>query len=340
VGYFSKEKNSPQGYNLACIMVLPPYQRSGYGKLLIDISYELSKIEGNIYASPEKPLSDLGEIAYRKYWIIIILKHLIVTSSTRSQLLSDTTTTTTATTSGGSSSGCSSSPSKNKGNGKGRNNEGEEKKKKNKKEKEKEKEKEKDINMTISEMRGTCHTTRYTGSDTTTYSKSNTTAVNSKYVTDLEFAIDSSYEDQPIGILVKDISKRTGICMSDVYSTLDFMLEKNTAYDEKARVLKLNSSNGYGSKRSAHVIRVTLKPHIIETFLIKGHLNLNSNLNSNSNNNSNNNGISNSISNTSVFWPTLSERKYLSWVAPAGGYRGGSMYAANKANAKAKAKQK
>ena len=31
VGYFSKEKNSEEGYNLACILTLPPYQRKGYG---------------------------------------------------------------------------------------------------------------------------------------------------------------------------------------------------------------------------------------------------------------------------------------------------------------------
>lgn len=35
VGYFSKEKNSPDDYNLACIMTLPPYQRMGYGNFLI-----------------------------------------------------------------------------------------------------------------------------------------------------------------------------------------------------------------------------------------------------------------------------------------------------------------
>ena len=46
VGYFSKEKCSEEGYNLACILTLPPYQRKGYGKLLISFSYELSKIEG------------------------------------------------------------------------------------------------------------------------------------------------------------------------------------------------------------------------------------------------------------------------------------------------------
>ena len=45
VGYFSKEKCSEEGYNLACILTLPPYQRKGYGKLLIAFSYELSKKE-------------------------------------------------------------------------------------------------------------------------------------------------------------------------------------------------------------------------------------------------------------------------------------------------------
>jgi histone acetyltransferase MYST1 len=38
VGYFSKEKYSAEGYNLACITILPPFQRKGYGKLLIEFS--------------------------------------------------------------------------------------------------------------------------------------------------------------------------------------------------------------------------------------------------------------------------------------------------------------
>lgn len=76
VGYFSKEKESADGYNVACILTLPCYQKKGYGKLLIQFSYMLSNVENKV-GSPEKPLSDLGLLLYRAYWTDTLVKLLV-----------------------------------------------------------------------------------------------------------------------------------------------------------------------------------------------------------------------------------------------------------------------
>jgi hypothetical protein len=64
-----------ESYNLACIIVFPPYQRHGYGRLLIEFSYALSKIQKKP-GTPERPLSDLGLATYRNYWTSVLLHHL------------------------------------------------------------------------------------------------------------------------------------------------------------------------------------------------------------------------------------------------------------------------
>ncbi|KAL8760544.1 MAG: hypothetical protein Q9184_003271 [Pyrenodesmia sp. 2 TL-2023] len=67
IGFFSKEKMSWDNNNLACILVFPPWQRKGLGKILMGLSYELSRLDDRI-GGPEKPLSELGKIGYLKFW--------------------------------------------------------------------------------------------------------------------------------------------------------------------------------------------------------------------------------------------------------------------------------
>ncbi|KAI0042216.1 acyl-CoA N-acyltransferase [Auriscalpium vulgare] len=71
LGFFSKV--SYDDYNLACIIVLPPYQRQGYGMLMIEFSYEISRRSGRV-GTPERPLSDLGLRSYLAYWVSTLIR--------------------------------------------------------------------------------------------------------------------------------------------------------------------------------------------------------------------------------------------------------------------------
>ena len=76
VGFYSKEKMSWDNNNLACILVFPPWQRKGLGKILMGVSYELSRRENRI-GGPEKPLSELGRKGYMRFWEARIARKIL-----------------------------------------------------------------------------------------------------------------------------------------------------------------------------------------------------------------------------------------------------------------------
>lgn len=88
-----KHKSSSEGYNLACILTFPQYQKCGFGKFIISLSYELTKLE-NKTGSPEKPLSDLGKLSYRSYWTHVLMvyfaNHDVAVDTNITQISSET----------------------------------------------------------------------------------------------------------------------------------------------------------------------------------------------------------------------------------------------------------
>ncbi|KAJ5386125.1 hypothetical protein N7509_008666 [Penicillium cosmopolitanum] len=79
LGFYSREKLSWDANNLACICVFPPYQHKQLGKLLMGVSYKLSGWEspGGYIGGPEKPLSDLGQKSYNRFWAERIARYLL-----------------------------------------------------------------------------------------------------------------------------------------------------------------------------------------------------------------------------------------------------------------------
>lgn len=76
IGYFSREKDqNSRTPNLSCILVLPQHSNQGFGKMLIDLSYIISRREEHPGA-PEHPLSPAGLAAYTGYWVSTISHHL------------------------------------------------------------------------------------------------------------------------------------------------------------------------------------------------------------------------------------------------------------------------
>ncbi|XP_055331408.1 histone acetyltransferase KAT7-like [Paramacrobiotus metropolitanus] len=76
VGYFSKDKSfGKKCNNLSCFLILPPYQKNGFGRFLVGFSYLLSRVH-NMPGTPERPLSTSGEKTYRAYWRSVLVEYL------------------------------------------------------------------------------------------------------------------------------------------------------------------------------------------------------------------------------------------------------------------------
>ncbi|KAL7420845.1 hypothetical protein Q5752_004798 [Cryptotrichosporon argae] len=79
LAFFSKEKVSYDDCNLACIVAFPPFQNRGFGKLLIEFSYHLTRhpstrLPSGSPGTPERPLSDLGLKGYTAFWAAVVLR--------------------------------------------------------------------------------------------------------------------------------------------------------------------------------------------------------------------------------------------------------------------------
>jgi histone acetyltransferase MYST1 len=67
IGYFSRITEWRDPTIISRVVVLPPFQRQGFGTLMIAIAYEIARREG-ITGGPAHPLGDLGQIAFSAFW--------------------------------------------------------------------------------------------------------------------------------------------------------------------------------------------------------------------------------------------------------------------------------
>jgi histone acetyltransferase MYST1 len=75
VGYFSRVIMSEENNILSRIVIFPPFQRQGYSRVLISLSYEIAKRQ-RTSGGPERPLSDFGSFAFRSYWKEVLIEVL------------------------------------------------------------------------------------------------------------------------------------------------------------------------------------------------------------------------------------------------------------------------
>ncbi|GAU93987.1 hypothetical protein RvY_05836 [Ramazzottius varieornatus] len=75
VGYFSKDKDLEKN-TLACILVLPQFEKRGFGKILIDLSYIIARTTHKP-GTPERPLSRPGLLAFASYWKCVVSRALL-----------------------------------------------------------------------------------------------------------------------------------------------------------------------------------------------------------------------------------------------------------------------
>ena len=81
-GYISKEIDCEAENNLACIALLPPYHGTGYGALLIHLSYELTRREGRV-GGPERPITAEGRRAFTKVWKSLVERAVVTLSANK-----------------------------------------------------------------------------------------------------------------------------------------------------------------------------------------------------------------------------------------------------------------